>query len=224
MVTALFKAIHNGDGMFTGLIEYTGIVERIEKKDAGASIAVKIKSLSDAGIGDSIAVNGACLTLTSLLNEMYTFDISSETMQKAGFDHTKAGDVVNIEMPRRLSDRLHGHIVNGHIDCTSVITGIRSSGKYHLFTFELSERTPYLVEKGFIAVDGISVTPYNVKDRIFTIAVIPYTYQHTNLNVKKTGDTVNIEFDIIAKYIESMLNRNKGNNITEAFLKERGFA
>ncbi len=223
-MTALFRAIHNGDVMFTGLIEYTGIVERFEKKGDGASIAVKIKSLSDVGIGDSIAVNGACLTLTSMLNEMYTFDISSETMQKADFGHIKTGDVVNIEMPRRVSDRLHGHIVNGHIDCTAVIAVISSSGKYHLFTFELSEKTPYLVEKGFIAVDGISVTPYDVKDRIFTIAVIPYTYEHTNLNVKKTGDKVNIEFDIIAKYIESMLNRNKGNKITESFLKERGFA
>jgi riboflavin synthase len=210
--------------MFTGLIEYTGSVEHLEKNDTGASIRVKIASLSGAVQGDSVAVNGACLTLTSMANGMYTFDISSETMQKAGFGQGKTGDIVNVEMPRRVSDMLHGHIVNGHIDCTAVIAGIRTTGKYHIVTFELSAKTPYLVEKGFIAVDGISVTPYDVKERMFTISVIPYTYEHTNLKVKKTGDTVNIEFDIIAKYIESMLNKNKGNTVTEAFLKERGFA
>lgn len=215
--------------MFTGLIEYTGVVGRIEKKDTGATIAVtigtvKIKSLPQAGIGDSVSVNGACLTLTSIANGIYTFDVSPETMQKADFGHMKTGDVVNIEMPRRASDRLHGHIVNGHIDCTAVIKGIKPSGKHRIFTFELSEKTLYLVEKGFIAVDGISVTPYDVMERIFTIAVIPYTYEHTNLNTKKTGGTVNIEFDIVAKYIENMLNKRKGNKITESFLRERGFA
>ncbi len=221
---AFFRAIRDGDGMFTGLIESTGIVHRIEKKDAGALIAVRIESLPGAGKGDSIAVNGACLTLTSLVDGIYTFDVSSETMQKSAFDRVNTGDVVNIEMPRRVSDMLHGHIVNGHIDGTAIVTGIRSSGKYHVVTFELFAKTPYLVEKGFIAVDGISVTPYDVKERMFTISVIPYTYEHTNLKVKKSGDTVNIEFDIIAKYVESMLNRNTGHKITETFLKERGFA
>ncbi len=210
--------------MFTGLIEYTGVVERIQKKDAGASLTARIESLPEAGTGDSVAVNGACLTLISVSNDVYTFDISPETIQKTGFVRIKSRDVINIERPRRVSDRLHGHMVNGHIDCTAVVAGIKPAGGHHLFTFELSEKTHYLVEKGFIAVDGISVTPYDVNDRLFSIAVIPYTYGHTNLHTRKTGDAVNIEFDIIAKYIESMLHRSKGGTITEAFLKERGFA
>ncbi len=211
--------------MFTGLIEHTGIVERMEKKDTGSAISVRIQSLTGAVTGDSIAVNGACLTLTNAADNRYTFDLSSETMGKAAFGQLKSGDIVNIEMPRRVSDRLHGHIVNGHIDCTAQMTGMRQSGNHHIVTFELSAKTPYLVEKGFIAVDGISVTPYDVREqRVFSIAVIPYTYEHTNLKAKKTGAVVNIEFDIIAKYVESMLKRDKSVPITEAFLKERGFA
>ncbi len=210
--------------MFTGLIDCTGIVRRLEKKDMGSSITVTIESLSGAAIGDSVAVNGACLTLTSIAKDTHTFDVSPETMEKTAFGTMKTGATVNVEMPRKLSDRLHGHLVNGHIDCTAVVSTIEPSGKYRLFTFELPEKTPYLVEKGFIAVDGISVTPYNIKVRSFTIAVIPYTYEHTNLDTKRPGDAVNIEFDIIAKYIESMLNTRKGGTITETFLKERGFA
>ncbi|MCL4557728.1 MAG: riboflavin synthase [Deltaproteobacteria bacterium] len=210
--------------MFTGLIEHTGIVRRIERKDAGASITIEIGQLPQAGVGDSIAVNGACLTLTSVVNDRYAFDVSSETIRKTGFAHSRSGDVANVELPLRLSDRLHGHIVNGHVDCTAAVYGMRPSGRYHIVTFELSERTHYLVEKGFIAVDGISVTPYDIRERLFTIAVIPYTYEHTNLKGRKVGDIVNIEFDIIAKYMESMLKRGSDNKITEAFLKERGFA
>ncbi len=210
--------------MFTGLIQYTGAVERIDKKDAGASITLKVHSLTGVDTGDSVSVNGACLTLTSMNHDVYVFDISPETIQKTNFLRTGRGDIVNIELPSRVSDRLHGHIVNGHIDSTAVITDIKASGKYHLFTFELSQSTHYLVEKGFIAIDGISVTPYDVKGRLFTVAIIPYTYERTNLNTKKTGNAVNIEFDIIAKYVESMLNKNKGSIITEEFLKQRGFA
>jgi riboflavin synthase len=220
----LSRVIQNGNTMFTGLIEHTGKIEHLEKKDAGALIVVNIGSILGVKVGDSIAINGACLTLTSMHNNQYSFDVSDETIKRSNFNRAKIGDIVNVEMPLKVSDRLHGHIVNGHIDCTSIITGIKPSGKYHLFTFELPEKTPYIVEKGFIAVDGISVTPYNIKDRMFTIAVIPYTYEHTNLNSKKIGDIVNIEFDIIAKYIEIMLNKNKGDRLTEAFLKEKGFA
>lgn len=211
--------------MFTGLIAHTGTVERMDRQDPGAAISVRIPSLTGAVPGDSIAVNGACLTLTAAAQDRYTFDVSSETMEKTAFGQVKIGDIVNIEMPRQVSDRLHGHIVNGHIDGSARMTGVRQSGKYHIVTFELSVKTPYLVEKGFIAVDGISVTPYDVRDqRIFTIAVIPYTYEHTNLKTRKPGAEVNIEFDIIAKYVESMLKRDKVVPMTEAFLKERGFA
>jgi len=210
--------------MFTGLIEYTGIVEYVEKRDAGAALTIRINRLSQATPGDSIAVNGACLTLTSVNRDLYSFNISPETILKANFLRMKQSDIVNIELPRRLSDRLHGHIVNGHIDCTALIVTIRASGSSYLFTFELSRETHYLVEKGFVAVDGISVTPYNVHDKLFSVAVIPYTYEHTNLSSGKTGKSVNIEFDIVAKYINSMLNKNKGNVITEEFLKRKGFA
>ncbi|MGC8685112.1 MAG: riboflavin synthase [bacterium] len=220
----MFRAIQDGDKMFTGLIEHTGIVKHIEKKDSGALLAVSIKTLTSANAGDSIAVNGACLTLLSLTGDIFSFDISTETMQRSNFSRSRTGDVVNIEMPLKVTDRLHGHIVNGHVDCTARIAGIKSLGKHHIFTFELSEKTPYLVEKGFIAVDGISVTPYGIKERAFNIAVIPYTYEHTNLNTKQVGDIVNIEFDIIAKYVESMLNKHNNVKLTEAFLKEKGFA
>ncbi len=210
--------------MFTGLIEQTGIVRNIERKDAGASMTLEIGSLPQAVIGDSIAVNGACLTLTSLAHDRYTFDLSSETIQKTNFERSRSGDLVNVEQPLRPSDRLHGHLVNGHIDCTALVSGIHPSGTYRIVTFELSERTHYLVEKGFIAIDGISVTPYDIRERLFTTAVLPYTYEHTNLRSKKVGDIVNIEFDIIAKYMERLLKTRKGGTMTEAFLRERGFA
>lgn len=210
--------------MFTGLIQCTGMVESIDRKDTGATVTVKIRSLPDLNTGDSVAVNGACLTLLSFERSSYVFDVSPETIRRTGFEQTGRGDTVNIELPSRVSDRLHGHIVNGHVDSTAVISGIKASGKYRLFTFELAESTHYLVEKGFIAVDGISVTPYDVRDRSFTAAILPYTFEHTNLITKKTGQKVNIEFDIIAKYVESMLNKGKDSILTEEFLKQRGFA
>lgn len=218
------NAIQIGKKMFTGLIEHIGTIERIQKRSEGNLLVVNIPTLSGTNVGDSIAVNGACLTLVSLTKNMFTFDISAETMQRSSFSRSIAGNVVNIEMPLKVSDRLHGHIVNGHVDCTAKVAGIKPYGKHHIFTFELSEKTSYLVEKGFIAIDGISVTPFEVKDKTFNIAVIPYTYEHTNLNTKAIGDIVNIEFDIIAKYVESILNKRNSVKLTETFLKEKGFA
>lgn len=207
--------------MFTGLIEHTGIVEDI---DSSGFIKVNIKNLSETHAGDSISINGACLTLVSINKSTYTFELSPETIKTTGFGIIRPYDMVNVELPKRLSDRLHGHLVQGHIDTTADIINIKESGKHHSFTFALKRISPYLVDKGFIAIDGISVTPYNVSGTMFTIAVIPYTYEHTNLNKRHVKERVNIEFDVIAKYIDSILNIKKRSKITEDFLKERGFA
>lgn len=193
--------------MFTGLVEEVGKVREIKKSSKGAKLKVECKSvLEGTKIGDSIAVNGVCLTVVELGENYLSFDISYETLRRSSLSLIKPGSPVNLERALKLGDRLGGHILQGHVDTTTKITAIKREGEGYIFTFKLPKAYTHLVvEKGSIGIDGISLTIADIFPDSFTVAVIPHTFEKTNLKFKKPGDAVNLEFDIIGKYVEKML-------------------
>jgi len=193
--------------MFTGLVEEVGKVREIKKSSKGAKLKVECKSvLEGTKIGDSIAVNGVCLTVVELGENYLSFDISYETLRRSSLSLIKPGSPVNLERALKLGDRLGGHILQGHVDTTTKITAIKREGEGYTFTFKLPKAYTHLVvEKGSIGIDGISLTIADIFPDSFTVAVIPHTFEKTNLKFKKPGDAVNLEFDIIGKYVEKML-------------------
>ena len=193
--------------MFTGLVEEVGKVREIKKSSKGAKLKVECKNvLEGTKIGDSIAVNGVCLTVVELGENYLSFDISYETLRRSSLSLIKPGSPVNLERALKLGDRLGGHILQGHVDTTTKITAIKREGEGYTFTFKLPKAYTHLVvEKGSIGIDGISLTIADIFPDSFTVAVIPHTFEKTNLKFKKPGDAVNLEFDIIGKYVEKML-------------------
>lgn len=184
--------------MFTGIIEAVGVVK--ENRNTGLSIkpvkALKIKK------GDSVSINGVCLTVKKTNGSILYFDVSPETLSRTNLGELKNGDFVNIETPATVNKLLGGHIVLGHIDGTGKITNITKDGNSKVYEFMVPLNIQkYMVEKGSIAVDGVSLTVASLKESSFTVALIPYTLENTNLGRKKIHDTVNIEVDIIGKYI-----------------------
>lgn len=156
--------------------------------------------------GDSIAVNGACLTVTEFDNSSFTADVSGETVKRSNLGKQRAGDRVNLERPMKLSDRLGGHLVSGHIDGIGIVRGVEKKGGMLHFTFEVpKEIQPYLISKGSIAIDGISLTVNEVNGNRYTVTVIPHTAEMTTLGFKKAGDIVNLEADMIGKYVERFI-------------------
>ena len=154
--------------------------------------------------GDSIAVNGACLTVTEFDSVSFTADVSGETVNRTNIGKLRVGEKVNLERPMRLSDRLGGHLVSGHIDGIGVIRGVERRGGMSIFTIEVpAEFKRYLIIKGSVAIDGISLTVNEVKGNRFTVTIIPHTAEMTTLGFKKTGDIVNLEADMIGKYVEA---------------------
>lgn len=189
--------------MFTGIIEETGSV--IDRQDYALTIraATVIPGMK---LGDSIAVNGTCLTVVHFDADQFQVDLAPETLRRTALGQLETGSSVNLERPLALSDRLGGHIVQGHIAAAGRITSIRPEGDCFLFRIRAPKRLmPYIVEKGFIAVDGISLTVVDKRDTSFTLSVIPYTLQNTNLREKSANHRVNLEVDILAKYVESLL-------------------
>lgn len=189
--------------MFTGIIEETGSV--IDRQDYALTIraATVIPGMK---LGDSIAVNGTCLTVVHFDAGQFQVDLAPETLRRTALAQLETGRAVNLERPLALSDRLGGHIVQGHIDAAGRITSIRPEGDCFIFRIRAPKRLmPYIVEKGFIAVDGISLTVVDKRDTSFTLSVIPYTLQNTNLREKSANHRVNLEVDILAKYVESLL-------------------
>ena len=191
--------------MFTGIVEEMGIVSKITNN----GMPVKASSvLSDVKLGDSIAVNGTCLTAVSFSNSEFSVDLSPETMRRTSLSQLTEGSRVNLERALSASDRMGGHIVQGHVDATGRITSIKPDGDSIIFRVRIPKRLDkYIVEKGFVAVDGISLTVVKRGASSFTLAVIPYTLENTNLAVLSEGDQVNLEADILAKYVESLLAR-----------------
>ena len=191
--------------MFTGIVEEVGTVGELE--DHRLLVQGRL-ALEGAKLGDSIAVNGACLTVVTLDDGEVGVDLAPETMRRTSLGDVAAGDYVNLERPLAVSDRLGGHIVQGHVDATGQVGTLMPEGDCTIVRIESPENLmPYIVEKGFIAVDGISLTVVERDTSWFTVSVIPYTWANTNLKGKLVGSRVNLEVDIVAKYVESLMNR-----------------
>jgi riboflavin synthase len=197
--------------MFTGLIEDLGEVYRWEvRKRAGRLTFRTALSLKEIRVGSSIAVNGICLTVVEKSRGRLTVDVSPETLRRTNLNEIGRGDPVNLERPLRLMDRLGGHLVTGHVDGVAVTEEIRKIGEFTFFLFRVS--TPIyrlLVPKGSVAVDGISLTVNECKKRCFSVAIIPFTLKNTNLHRRRVGDRVNIETDLVGKYLQQLLKVGK---------------
>ena len=193
--------------MFTGLVEEVGKVVSLKKSPEGALLTVET-SLGDIKIGDSVAVNGACLTVVDIDQQRVSFELSPETLKRTNLGLLKTGDFVNLERALRVGDRLGGHIVQGHVDFTARITSFKNLGKHRELVIEIPTGwEKYFVEKGSIALDGISLTVNTVQGNKISINIIPHTYKHTNLKYKKVGDLLNVETDIVGKYVINYLER-----------------
>lgn len=191
--------------MFTGIVEETGSVARLEPRRLTVKAEQVLEGLT---LGDSIAVNGACLTVVDLGSGSFSVDLSPETLRRTSLGSLAAGGVVNLERALAAGARMGGHIVQGHVDGTGRITSRRPEEDCVIIRVSAPKRLiPYIVEKGFVAVDGISLTVVKRSRSSFSLSVIPYTLQYTNLRVKAVGDRVNLEADIVAKYVESLLAR-----------------
>lgn len=205
--------------MFTGIVEEVGTV-----KSAGAgrlTVAAR-KVLEDIKLGDSVAVNGVCLTVVEMTSESFSVDVMPETLRRANLGSLKAGDRVNLERPLAVGGRFGGHFVQGHIDGTGRVVSVTPERDAILLRFEAPpEIMRYIVEKGFIAVDGVSLTVVECSSTAFGVSLVACTQRNSTLGGKKPGDMVNLEVDIIAKYVERL--RGGGSAITKEFLAEHGF-
>lgn len=224
------RQTEGGKRLFTGIIEELGTIRKI----GGGSLTIAARTvLTDARIGDSIAVNGVCLTITRFDAGSFTADVMPETVRRTSFDGLHPGAVVNLERAVAVGTRLGGHIVSGHIDGTGDVTAIEREGNAVLITVAAAPNLLRgIVEKGSVALEGISLTVAAVDDQTFTVSLIPHTLEVTNLHTKKKGSRVNIETDVIGKYVERLL-RMPGSSeqvepqtetgLTEAFLRNCGF-
>ena len=191
--------------MFTGIIEDTGCISSIEKSGTNISYWVQSKLAQSLKVDQSLSHNGVCLTVEAIKNDLHKVTAIDETLQKTNLGNLVQGSIVNLERCMQLNGRLDGHIVQGHVDTTALCTDIVKKEGSTEFSFETDAQfATLMIEKGSITLNGISLTIFNVSETGFTVAIIPYTMEHTNLSELKTGDKVNIEFDIIGKYV----NRN----------------
>jgi len=195
--------------MFTGLVEELGIISSISQTDIWIESSIV---MDDLGVKDSISVNGACLTVVSIEKNLFKVNVVPETLRRTDLGDLSVGDKVNLERSAQLGGRLGGHIVQGHVDGTAQITAYVQEGSAWLIEFQISKNlSRYIVEKGFVCVDGASLTVVNCDENTFTIALIPYTRDNTVLGYKGVGNSVNIETDIIGKYIEKLSTGNQAS-------------
>ena len=196
--------------MFTGIIESLGIVKKIIKEGDNIHISIESDFTSELKIDQSVAHNGVCLTTVAINGNEYTVTAIKETLDKSNFKHLNVGDKINLERAMILGARLDGHIVQGHVDQIGTCVAINEEDGSWLFSFEYDASIGNVtVEKGSITINGISLTCFNSKSNGFTVAIIPYTYEHTNMHMLNVGDQVNLEFDIIGKYVQRMMNIKK---------------
>ena len=219
--------------MFTGIIEGTG--KLLAKRNAGGGMAFDLEAsfdLTQPEEGESIAVNGVCLTAYNIAGRKFTVDVSPESLSRTTLGTISVGGMVNMERALQLSDRLGGHIVSGHVDCVANVKERQAKGDFTLFSFAFPrEFSRYVIEKGSVTIDGVSLTVNSCSTETFEVSIIPHTLQTTTLGLLKRGSKVNIEVDIIGKYVEKMLLPRDaggaepvpGNNINPAFLAENGF-
>ena len=192
--------------MFTGLVQAVGTVVSIDRSDRGARLKVDTSLAGELREGDSIAVNGVCLTATEIGGDGFAAEAMNETLARSSLGDLEPGSGVNLELPLRASDRLGGHIVQGHVDGVGTVTGVQEDG----FARRLEIESPddvlrYVAQKGSISVDGVSLTVVGVNGRSFTVSLIPETLQRTNLGMAEAGTRVNLEVDVLAKYVERLM-------------------
>jgi riboflavin synthase len=206
--------------LFTGIVEEVGSIVSV---GAGQMRVGAELTLKDLQIGGSIAVNGVCVTVTERDERSFAVEVMPETLQRSNLGLLHAGDRVNLERPLKLNGEIGGHLVQGHIDGTGRVVEVTQEGGQVRMRFQVKpELMRYIVPKGFIAVDGTSLTVTEKEGDTFGVSIVGYTREHTILAERKPGDTVNIEVDIIGKYVES-LNKTQNTNITAEFLREHGF-
>lgn len=210
--------------MFTGIIEEVGKIKNIQGGTNYKLTIAASKILEDIHLGDSIAVNGICLTAISWDNDSFTVDVMRETLERTSLHKLRAGSFVNLERALAANGRFGGHIVSGHIDGTGEIINIRRDANAVWYKIKTSEKImEFIIEKGSIAIDGISLTVAKVDRSAFYVSVIPHTLENTILLRKKAGDIVNLENDIVGKYIKSFTDKNSNSTLCESFLKSNGF-
>ncbi len=191
--------------MFTGIIETTGIVKEIANNGTNMSFWIESPLATSLQVDQSISHNGVCLTVESIKNNWHKVTAIEETLLKTNLGQLKPEDIVNLERCMLLNGRLDGHIVQGHVDSTAICTGISEKKGSWEYQFEIDKKfSSLIIEKGSITLNGISLTIFDISDINFTVAIIPYTYEHTNIKQIKKGSKVNIEFDIIGKYISRL--------------------
>jgi len=192
--------------MFTGIVEVLGKIINLTQEDDNLHLTVESSFAEELKIDQSVAHNGVCLTVTSIENKNYTVTAIRETLDKTNLSSLRMGDMVNLERGMMMNARLDGHIVQGHVDQTATCTQIQEQNGSHIFTFFYdSTLNNVTIEKGSITVNGVSLTVVNSKRNSFSVAIIPYTYEHTTFKYLKEGATVNLEFDVIGKYVQRLL-------------------
>ena len=218
--------------MFTGIIEEIGSVASSNLTGGSGELRVEATPiLEESKLGDSIAINGVCLTITRIAGQEITFDVSTETLRRSNLGSLKRGDQVNLERALAADGRFGGHMVSGHIDGTGTLNDRRQEGNATIFTFNMPATIArYLIEKGSIAIDGISLTITALSKDNFSVAVIPHSLQQTTLGKKEVGEKVNLENDLVAKYIEKLLQPKNSSSDKQAstlnldLLRKHGFA
>ncbi len=208
--------------MFTGLIVEMGEIVSISKKNNSARLHLRAGTIaSDAKLGDSISINGTCLTVVEIKGNILAFDLSDETLRSTNLGRLRIKDSVNLEPSLRLDSKLGGHFVTGHIDGVGMIKSKDLAGDVYKIVINAGNRlTGFLVEKGSVAVDGISLTVVDVSDNGFSVVIIPHTARMTTIGIKDTGDPVNIEVDILGKYVSKFLNKDKNESFMQTLTKE----
>ena len=192
--------------MFTGIIKSVGQIADIKQLDGGKELTIASDFADELSVDQSISINGVCHTVTACNEESFTVQSVEETLRKTNIGNLNEQDLVNLERSLRADQLMDGHVVQGHVDATGRITEIEQEGTDWLFTIEYpKEYSNLVVGRGSIAIDGISLTVASEGENTFKVAIIPYTYEHTNLQQKKTGDTVNLEFDVLGKYVVKYL-------------------
>ncbi len=208
--------------MFTGLVQDLGCIKEVINLSGGKIFSLEVNLCTDEiKKGDSIAINGACLSVIKKEGKILSFEAMNETLRLTNLAFLKKGDFVNVELAMKLSDRLDGHLVSGHIDRVAKLNSIKNDGVARIFNFECD--TDLIVKKGSIAVDGVSLTVVETAVNNFEVSILPETFNNTNLKYLKINDIVNIEYDMVAKYIKKFFEQKKESKITEEFLIENGF-
>lgn len=213
--------------MFTGIIQSVGRIVRLEPRGGDVRLHVDTLALdlTDTQLGDSIAVSGVCLTAVVLQPHGFSADVSNETLALTTLGKLKSGDPVNLEKALRLADRLGGHLVSGHVDGLGKVVSITPDGRSQRWTFEVpAALARYIAAKGSVCIDGTSLTVNEVVGQQFGVNLIPHTVEHTAFHVRRIGDAVNIEVDVIARYVERLLSSGESPRLDQAFLQQHGFA